>query len=36
MNNIVKTALDAMANIREPQKTFIALLLSAESGSRES
>ena len=28
MNNIVKTALDAMANIRKPQKTFIALLLS--------
>ena len=28
MDNIVKTALDAMSNIRKPQKTFIALLLS--------
>ena len=29
MNTIVKTALDAMSNVKKPQKAFIALLLSA-------
>ena len=29
MDTIVKTALDAMSSVKKPQKTFIALLLSA-------